>query len=361
MFSKWFGAGLILAIAALILGLFFGYSKINSMENDIRAALDEKGYNTIQVDMSGNVATLSGDAPSEAAKADAMSIAKNTKCSKCKGKRQWHEVEDAMSTKAVAVQSPYTFNAVKNLDGNVTVNGFVPSQKAKEDIILAGNRIFNTKVIDRTIRVASGAPDDRFVKVSERYMTQLAALDKGTFSQENYSGLLQGTASDVSVRDRIIQAGQSFPGKYASGFKADINVPEVVVPATGEIKTVSVCQKLFEEVKTGKRIQFETGQANIKGAESFDLLNTIAAAANRCPTFRVEIGGHTDNIGDAGYNQRLSEARAATVKNYLSDQQVEADRLTAVGFGETNPSATNDTAEGRAENRRITFTVSQTQ
>jgi len=361
MFSKWFGAGLILAIVALILGLIFGLPKIDSMENDIRAALDSKGYNNIQVDMSGNVATLSGDAPSEAAKADAISIAENTECSACKNKRRWHEVRDNMSTKAVAIQSPYTFNAVKNLDGNVTVNGFVPSQRDREDLILAGNRIFNTKVIDRTIRIAAGAPDANFVNVSERYMSQLAVLDKGSFSQEDYSGLLQGTASDVGVRNRIIQAGQSFPGKYAAGFKANINVPEIVVPTAGEIKSVSVCQKLFEQVKTGKRIQFETGAANIKGADSFDLLNTIASAANRCPSFRVEIGGHTDSIGDAGYNQRLSEARAATVKNYLSDQQVEADRLTAVGFGETSPSATNDTAEGRAENRRITFTVSQTQ
>jgi len=361
MFSKWFGAGLILAIAALILGWIFGMPKIDSMENDIRAALDSQGYNNIQVDMSGNVATLSGEALSESAKADAMSIAENTECSACKNKRRWHTVEDDMSFASVPAQSPYTFNAVKNLDGNVTLNGFVPSQKAKEDLILAGNRIFNTKVIDRTIRIASGAPDANFVDVSERYMTQLAALDKGTFSQENYNGLLQGTASDVGVRDRIIQAGQSFPGKYAAAFKADINVPEIVVPTTGEITSVSVCQKLFEQVRTGKRIQFETGAANIKGADSFDLLNTIASAANRCPSFRVEIGGHTDSIGDEGYNQRLSEARAATVKNYLSDQQVEADRLTAVGFGEASPRATNDTAEGRAENRRITFTVSQTQ
>ena len=361
MFSKWFGAGLILAIAALILGWIFGIPKIDSMEKDIRAALDSKGYNSVQVDMSGNVATLSGDAPSEAAKADAISIAENTECSACKNKRRWHKVEDNISAKSVAVQTPYTFSAVKNQNGNVIVNGYVPNETAKADIILAANRIFNTKVIDRKIQIASGAPDNKFLDVTESYMKELAVLDKGSFKQEGYNGLLKGTASDVDVRNRINQAGESLPGKYAAGYRANINVPKVSVPETGEITSLSVCQKLFQEVKTGKRIQFETGAANIKGAESFDLLNTIASAANRCPSFRIEIGGHTDSIGDAGYNQRLSEARAATVKNYLSDQQVEADRLTAVGFGEVNPSATNDTAEGRAENRRITFTVSQTQ
>jgi len=70
MTSKWLGAGLILAIASLILGWVFGMPKISSMENDIRSALDSKGYQNIQVDMSGNVATLSGEAASKAAKAD---------------------------------------------------------------------------------------------------------------------------------------------------------------------------------------------------------------------------------------------------------------------------------------------------
>ena len=58
----------------------------------------------------------------------------------------------------------------------------------------------------------------------------------------------------------------------------------------------------------------------------------------------------------------MSEARAATVKNYLSlERKVEANRLTAIGYGESNPVATNETAAGRAQNRRITFTVTQAQ
>jgi len=361
MSSKWFGAVLILAIASLILGWIFGMSKIDSMERDIKVALDNNGYNNIDVDMSGNVATLSGVATSEAAKAGAVKVAENTECSACKNKRRWHIVEDKLTFASIPVQTPYTFNATKTAEGSVTVNGYVPSETAKADLILAANRIFNTKVIDRKIRVASGAPDAKFLEVTESYMTKLAALDKGTFSQENYNGLLKGTAADEAIRNKINQSGLNLPGQYAKGFRLDVDVPELVVPTTGNIDSVAVCQKLFEDVKSDKRIQFETGAANITGAASFDLLNNVAVAANRCPNFRVEIGGHTDSVGDAGYNQRLSEARAATVKNYLTDQQVEADRLTAVGFGETNPRASNDTREGRAQNRRITFTVTQAQ
>jgi len=85
-------------------------------------------------------------------------------------------------------------------------------------------------------------------------------------------------------------------------------------------------------------------------------------AANQCSSFRITIGGHTDSQGAEAYNQRLSEARAATVKNYLSlERKVDANRLTAIGYGESNPVATNATAAGRAQNRRITFTVTQAQ
>lgn len=357
MASKWLGVGLILAIASLILGWIFGMPKIASMENDIRAALNSKGYQNISVDMSGNVATLSGEAASEAARKDALLTAKNTECSACKNKRRWHEVRDEMSSQTLPVQTPYTFNAVKDQNGSVTVSGFVPSAVAKSDLLLSANRIFNTKVIDRKIEIATGAPDGKFVDVTESYMKKLAMLDKGSFSQEGYNGLLKGSASNVDIRSNINAAAQGLPGEYASGFRADIAVPQVAE----KIDSVSVCQTLFEEVKGDNRILFETNAANIKGAESFELLNKIAVAANRCSSFLIDIGGHTDSIGDEAYNQRLSEARAAAVKTYLTQQQVEPDRLNARGFGETQPRATNATAAGRAQNRRITFTVTQAQ
>ncbi len=357
MASKWLGAGLLLALVSLILGWIFGMPKIASMENDIREALNNKGYQNIQVDMSGNVATLSGEAISDAARADAINVAENTECSACKNKRRWHSVKDKMSAQSLPVESPYTFKAVKDVNGNVTVSGYVPSETAKADILLAANRIFNTKVIDRQIKIAAGAPDAEFLNVTESYMNQLALLDRGSFTQEDYNGLLKGTTGDAGVRDAINAAGQGFAGKYGSEFRANISVPKVAPVITD----VSECQVLFEEVKGNNRILFETNAANIKGAESFDLLNKIASAANRCASFNITIGGHTDSMGDDAYNQRLSEARAATVKNYLSEQQVDADRMTATGFGETSPVATNATAEGRAQNRRITFTVTQGQ
>jgi outer membrane protein OmpA-like peptidoglycan-associated protein len=68
---------------------------------------------------------------------------------------------------------------------------------------------------------------------------------------------------------------------------------------------------------------------------------------------RVEIGGHTDNTGNAASNMRLSLARAQAVRNYFIGKGIAADRLTARGYGSTQPVANNATVAGRAENRRV--------
>ena len=79
--------------------------------------------------------------------------------------------------------------------------------------------------------------------------------------------------------------------------------------------------------------------------------------ARNCPTVAIEIGGHTDSEGTPERNQRLSDRRAQSVYDYLTRKGVEAKKLVAVGYGETRPLVPNDSAENRAKNRRIEFTV----
>jgi OmpA-OmpF porin, OOP family len=85
------------------------------------------------------------------------------------------------------------------------------------------------------------------------------------------------------------------------------------------------------------------------------VLDGAAAALIGQKDLKAEIGGHTDAQGADAANQRLSQRRADSVRKYLTDKGVEGERLTAVGYGETRPIASNDTAEGRAENRRVEF------
>jgi OOP family OmpA-OmpF porin len=104
-------------------------------------------------------------------------------------------------------------------------------------------------------------------------------------------------------------------------------------------------------------INFGTGSAQIP-AEQYDFLNWAALAIKAAPTNTVlEIGGYTDNTGDAASNLILSQQRAEAVRNYLIQQGVDPNVLTAKGYGEAHPLASNDTEEGKFSNRRIEFTV----
>ncbi len=98
-------------------------------------------------------------------------------------------------------------------------------------------------------------------------------------------------------------------------------------------------------------VQFRTGSANLKES-SFDELNGLSSILNENTGIKLRIGGHTDNVGNATNNKSLSEKRAAAVLNYLTGKGVAADRLEAVGYGADKPVDTNDTADGRAKNRR---------
>jgi outer membrane protein OmpA-like peptidoglycan-associated protein len=72
---------------------------------------------------------------------------------------------------------------------------------------------------------------------------------------------------------------------------------------------------------------------------------------------RIELGGHTDNVGSAVSNQKLSLDRANTVRDYLISKGIDGARVTAKGYGHTKPISDNKTAEGRAENRRTEVTI----
>ena len=88
--------------------------------------------------------------------------------------------------------------------------------------------------------------------------------------------------------------------------------------------------------------------------ESIAVLDSAVANIRKCNCGKVEIRGYTDSVGKAAYNLKLSERRAIAVKDYLVAHGIPADLLGAEGFGEANPIASNDTAAGRAENRRVT-------
>lgn len=101
-----------------------------------------------------------------------------------------------------------------------------------------------------------------------------------------------------------------------------------------------------------KTILFDTAKATIK-AESAKVLSDITAILKKYPSAKFSIDGHTDSVGSATSNQRLSDSRANEVKNYLIQNGIDEFRLSAVGYGEARPVADNTTKAGRAQNRRV--------
>ena len=103
-------------------------------------------------------------------------------------------------------------------------------------------------------------------------------------------------------------------------------------------------------------VHFDFDKATLK-PEAMTVLNEAAALLQKHERVVVEVAGHTDSKGSEEYNQGLSERRANAVKDYLNSKGVRASRLTARGYGESRPVASNDTDEGRAENRRVELII----
>jgi len=97
---------------------------------------------------------------------------------------------------------------------------------------------------------------------------------------------------------------------------------------------------------------FNSGKSSIK-VESTQVLIDIIGILNEYPRASFSIEGHTDSIGSAVTNQKLSESRAASVMEFLIVKGIDASRLTSVGYGETKPIATNMYKDGRKQNRRV--------
>ncbi len=102
-------------------------------------------------------------------------------------------------------------------------------------------------------------------------------------------------------------------------------------------------------------ITFKTDSSDLNPS-FFRVLDSVALVAKEYDKTLVEVAGHTDSTGSEEYNQQLSERRAGTVAEYLRSRGILADRLITVGAGEARPIATNDTAGGRAQNRRVELT-----
>ena len=245
---------------------------------------------------------------------------------------------------------PYIFQAYKDpVAVTLTLTGYVPDNNVHAAIAAAaGRKFFSEKVVDN-LKASIGAPSG-FVSAVVPALGALSRLSTGTLVVTDREIKLSGDAFyDAAVPQIRAGLARDFPQGWQ--VNADISVKPAAAPVDS-----TVCQQLFSDLLAKGKIRFESGRAGID-PDSAGLLDRLIETALRCPTANIEIAGHTDTDGEDAFNQALSEKRAQAVADYLVKAGMPASRFTATGYGSTQPVATNDTDEGKAQNRRIDFLV----
>jgi OOP family OmpA-OmpF porin len=245
---------------------------------------------------------------------------------------------------------PYVFQAYKDpVAVTLTLTGYVPDNNAHAAIAAtAARKFFSEKVVDN-LKASVGAPSG-FVGAVGPALGALSRLSTGTLVVSDREVKLSGDALyDVAAAQIHAALDKDFPQGWQ--VKADISVKPAAAPVDA-----TVCQQLFSDLLARGKIRFVSGRATID-PDSAGLLDRLIETALRCPTVNIEIAGHTDTDGEDAFNQALSEKRAQAVADYLVKAGLPANRFTATGYGSTQPVATNDTDEGKAQNRRIEFMV----
>jgi OmpA-OmpF porin, OOP family len=163
--------------------------------------------------------------------------------------------------------------------------------------------------------------------------------------------------SDGTYEKEIPKLGWYIISASAEGF---INATDSVY-AESEDLSPFIRNIYLEPIEIGltvrlKNIYFDFDKTTLK-KESFTELNKVVDFLKQNSTVEIEISGHTDNKGSDEYNESLSQGRSQAVVDYLISQGIDSYRLTAHGYGEAKPIDTNETDEGRANNRRVEFTV----
>lgn len=267
--------------------------------------------------------------------------------------------EETIADEPVVVETASTtVTAVVTADG-VVLSGEVPSASQRDSLVRSAAVRFGAANVTDELVVRDLEPTTPGAQGRAwRLAVLLGSLPEGAVGTASISDTQLSVDVTVSserdadsLNTTVSQANRTFD-RFS-----DVRI---TVETTPEVEVVEL-QEAFEglSVEIRENVTFATGS---------DVLNDTAAATldkvvdvmNLYPLPVVEVSGHTDNQGDDGVNLQLSEDRAAAVRQYLVDAGIDEARIESVGRGETEPLESNDTAEGRASNRRVELLALQT-
>ena len=189
--------------------------------------------------------------------------------------------------------------------------------------------------------------------------TKTGILAKLQFIDSEKSTVVSTLISDTSgnYKTRLPEKKAYGIEITAKGYLFFLDMVDIKKAKTDVVNKDFFLQKLEVGAKVVlKNIFFETAKANLKD-ESFQQLNTVVEFMKDNPTLKLEISGHTDNVGGMAYNMKLSENRAKAVVNYMLSQGIDPSRLTFKGYGPKQPVSPNTTTAGKALNRRVEFKI----
>lgn len=243
------------------------------------------------------------------------------------------------------------FLATLSPEGLVQIRGRVSSARLRKTATTFARARFASDAVHMAARVAEDLPQDWPLRV-------LAGLESLSYLAH---GAVTVTPDMVSVSG---DTGHKGTGSMIAGylseklgegalFAIDVTYEEALDPVAS-LPTPEECAAQIKSILAETKINFEPGSARID-QDGANVIDGIAAVLKECGQIRMEIAGHTDSQGRESMNQQLSQSRARAVLNALRERRVLTSSFRAVGYGESQPIADNDTEAGREANRRIEF------
>lgn len=231
---------------------------------------------------------------------------------------------------------------------------------------------------DDTYQADKAADEARAKEAEAREQAAIAKAQADAKAAEQKAMLEEQQAkADAMAKDAAAQQEQAaLAAQQAAQAKADQALANMDSDKDGVRDSADQCPdtnaayavneqgcpiKLIEKVSIEMNVQFKTNSAEVTPNSEMEI-KALADFLNQFKDTSVIVEGHTDDRGKASYNKRLSQLRADAVRAKLTEQYgVDANRIRSVGYGESNPIASNDTVEGRAANRRVVATVEANQ
>jgi len=263
----------------------------------------------------------------------------------------------------VGVGAKFRLSEGVNFDLGWTIN-FVDGDEFDGTVARNNNDKYNYAYAGLEFALGKGKQLAFYSPVAATYEEALAAkntanaLKSDLDAQKAENAKLRTEMNDLlkdsdgdGVADKLDKCPNTPKGTVVDGSGCPLKVPAPQV--TEKVIITEADRKVVKDAISN--LEFDLGKATIRD-KSYPTLNRVAALLVE-KNFSLKLAGHTDNTGSRELNMRLSKERAESVKAYLVSQGANASRIEATGYGPDQPIATNKTAEGRQQNRRVEFTL----